>query len=216
MKSEIKDLNAQIVSLESQISQVRELERKNEELQNILKLKEKHMDYNPYNARVTARDPGNFLSVLTIDKGALQTLYKDMPVIAALNSDDGTKYAVVGYISEVGLLSSKVVTFTHSGSSIGVYIERTGETGIVSGEFELGKKGLCKISFLSKETIIETGDKIFSSGGGLYPEDLYIGEVIEVGFDQNSHTMTGYIKPAVDFNTIRNVIVILEFERKFY
>jgi cell shape-determining protein MreC len=97
---------------------------------------------------------------------------------------------------------------------LGVF--RRGQGG-VEGDFELEKNGLCRIAYLSKETMPEVGDKIYSSGNGnIYPEDLYIGEVIEVAADPLSHTMTGYIKPAVNFDEIKNIMVILEFKRSFY
>ena len=218
MKEEIEEMRAKLEDAESLLQDTWRLQDENETLMAFYELKRTRADFKMQNAKITARDPGNYLSSLTIDKGSRQTLEKDMPVVAARGTDTGKeKYVIVGYVSEVGLLSAKVVPFIRTGSSVGAYIERTGEAVVVEGDFELEKKGLCRISYLSKDADIEVGDKLYSSGNAnIYPEDLYIGEIIELSADPLSRTMTGRIKPAVDFDKIKNLMVILEFNRNFY
>ena len=213
MKEEITELKEQLDSLEAYAEYWRGQAQENEMLHSFYGLKIKRPDYDFQPAKITARDPGNYSSGFTINKGFFEQIAKDMPVIAV----KGMEYAILGYISEAGGLSSKVVSFTRAGSYIGAYIQRTEEIGIVEGTFELDKKGLCRLVNLSKDVIPEVGDKVYSSGEGtIYPEDLYIGEIIEVIPDPVSHTMTAIIKPAVDLNEIRDVMVIRGFERNFY
>jgi rod shape-determining protein MreC len=218
MKTEIEELKAKLEDAQYQLQDTWRLQDENETLMAFYELKKIRPDYKMQNAKITAKDPGNYLSSLIINKGAWQALEKDMPVVAARGTDlVKEKYAIVGYVSEVGVLSAKVVPFIRTGTSIGAYIERTGEAVMVEGDFELEKKGMCRISCLSKETVIEAGDKLYSSGNGnIYPEDLYIGEIIELEADPLSRTMTGCIKPAVDFDEIKNVMIIIEFNRSFY
>jgi rod shape-determining protein MreC len=100
---------------------------------------------------------------------------------------------------------------------VGAYIKRTSEIGIIEGEFSLEKEGKCLLGSLYKDTDLQVGDKIYTTGfGDIYPKDLYIGKVTEVLPDALSHSMTGYIEPAVDFNELRRVMIILEFDREFY
>ena len=214
MKEEIEELRAKLEDAESQLLDTRRLRDENETLMTFYELKRTRPDYKMQNARVTARDPGNHISSLTIDKGTAQNLAKDMPAIAARGTESGMeKYVIVGYVSEAAGLSAKVVPFIRTGASIGAYVERTGEAVIVEGNFELEKKGLCRISGMPKG-VLEVGDKIYSSGsGGIYPEDLYIGEVIELVANPLSRTMTGYVKPAVNFEEVKNLMIILEFNR---
>ncbi|MCL2159573.1 MAG: rod shape-determining protein MreC [Oscillospiraceae bacterium] len=218
MKDELEELRAKLEEAESQLEENRRLREENEMFMSFYELKKKRPDYVFQDAKVTAKDPGNYFSALTINKGSLQTLGSDMPVVAARGTDiEKERYSIVGYVSEVGLLYAKVVPFIRTGSSIGAYIERTGEAVMVEGEFELEKSGLCRLVCLSKESSPEVGDKIYSSGNGnIYPEDLYIGEIVEVSSDPLSHTKTGHIKPAVNFDEIKNVMVILEYKRSFY
>jgi len=218
MKDKIADLEERLGIAESLNEDSRKLKEQNDMLSSFYELKKERTDYNLQPAKIIAKDPGNYLSYLTINKGSFHNIEKDMPVIAAKEiGKDNYIYIIVGYVSEVGLMSSKVVPFIRTGSSIGGYIGRTEEIGIVEGEFELEKEGICRWRNLSKEVDIEAGDKIYSSGmGSIYPEDLYIGEVTEVEADLLSHTMKGRIKPAADFNEIKDVMVILKFERSFY
>jgi len=213
MKEEIEDLKTRLEAAEALNQDTQKMADKIAIYEDFYEFKKEHTDIKPQPAKIIARDSGNFLSVATINKGSFHEIEKDMPVIAV----KGVDYVIVGYVSETGIMSSKVVPLIRTGAAIGAYIARTEEAGVVIGDFKLEKKGLCKLAFLSKETDIEAGDKIYSSGnGGIYPEDLYIGEVVEVGYDPLSHTMIGYVKPAVNFSEIKDVMVILEFSHSFY
>jgi len=218
LRARIADLEAKLEIAEAESENTRQLQEANDNLYNFYGLKRERPLYDLQPARITSRDPGNYLSSLTINRGSLYGLAKNMPVIGSKPSSTGTgfDYIIVGYVSEVGLMSSKVVPFIRTGEAIGAYIGRTQEIGVVEGDFELEKNGVCRIVNLSKETVLEVGDKIYSSGSSIYPENLYIGEVIKVTSDPLSQTMTGDIKPAADFSKIKDVMVILKFERKFY
>ena len=220
MKDEIADLKTRLAVAEALNEDTRQLQEENDTLREFFDLKDEHIRWDLQPAKVNARNTGNYQLFLTIDKGGLHNIEKDMPVIAAKPSASGDgkyDYILVGYVSEVGWLYSKVVPFIRTGRYVGAYIKRTSETGNIAGDFTFEKKGWCRLVNLSQDSEIETGDKIYSSGvGGIYPENLYIGEVINVKYDRLSHTKTGVIKPAADFDEIKDVMVILTFEKKFY
>jgi len=213
MKDEIEDLKERLAAAEALNEDTRILREQNDMLMSYFELKREHVDYGLQPAKIIATDPGNYITSLTINKGSFHHIKKDMPVISAVGAD----YVIIGYVGEVGLTSSKVVPFIRADESVGAYIKRSEYLGVVKGDFELEKKGLCRLAFLPRETAVETGDRIYSSGsGGLYPDNLYIGEVVDVEYDPYSRTMTGIIKPAVDFNDIKDVMVVLKHERRFY
>lgn len=212
-KERVEVLEAEVARLEVENEDARALQEQNDTLMEFFELKKERMDFKFQPARVIYSESGNFLSVLTINKGSFHKIEKDMSVIA----DNGTDKVIIGYISEVDYATSKVVLFTRTSESIGAYIKRTGEIGVVEGDFELEKRGMCRIAYLSKETDLQVGDKIYSSGyGGIYPENLYIGKVTEVIYDQLSQTPTGYIEPAINFYEVKDVMIILKFNRDFY
>jgi cell shape-determining protein MreC len=54
---------------------------------------------------------------------------------------------------------------------------------------------------------------VYSSGyGGMYPEDLFIGTVLEIYADPLLQTLEAIIQPGINFDQIRDVMVILEFK----
>ena len=213
MKEEIEDLKTRLEAAEALNQDTQKMADKIAIYEDFYEFKKEHTDIKPQPAKIIARDSGNFLSVATINKGSFHEIEKDMPVIAAKGPDK----VIVGYISEVGLYTSKVVSFLRTDEAIGVYIEDSEETGVVIGDFELEKKGLCILTELSKDTELKIGDRLYSSGnGGMYPEGLYVGEVVKILPNPRNHTMMAHIKPALTFNDIKDVMVVLKFDRKFY
>ena len=62
----------------------------------------------------------------------------------------------------------------------------------------------------SKETGIEIGDYIETSGaGGIIPAGIYIGKVTEVRSDVTGVSQEAIIQPGVDFSNLKEVMVIL-------
>jgi len=79
-------------------------------------------------------------------------------------------------------------------------------------DFVLERDGLSRIRYLAREADIRAGDRVYSSGyGGIYPEGLFIGTVLEVYGDPLTQTPAAYIEPGVNFNQLRDVMIILEF-----
>jgi len=208
-KKENAELKEYIALLESKLDGAIDFKERYEDLLAYHNIKQVNIEYDRQPATVIARGAGNFISTLTINQGSLHEIEKNMPVI----SPDG----IVGYIGEVGLGTSKVILFTRTSVSISAYIDRTGITGIVEGDFELEKEGLCKLTMLPKDADLRVGDRIISSGyGGIFPEGLTIGVIVDIKPDDLSQTLIGYVKPAADLSKIRNVMVIHSFETKFY
>ncbi|GHU36386.1 cell shape-determining protein MreC [Clostridia bacterium] len=209
LKDENAELKDRLAALENDIEEARILRETNDSLMAFYELKREHMDFNLEHAQIIARESGNYLSQITINKGTFHSVSVDMPVI----SKDG----IVGFISEAGIMTSKVTLFLRTGAAIPAIVRRTGQTGMIVGSFSLERDGLCKITYLPKDADIAAGDTILSSGhGSIYPEQLIIGEVTEVIPDSLTQSMIGYVKPVVDFNELRDVMIIKGFERSFY
>ena len=150
-------------------------------------------------AKIISREAGNYGAVITLNKGTANSIKRNMPVIVS----DG----LLGYVSEVGLDWCKVTTVIEAKNSIGVYSERQGTQGILSGSIELRDKGLCKMTFINGADGIQIGDKIFTSGGSksIYPADLYIGSVTEVKIDEFTGEAVAVITPKTDFTKLSEI-----------
>lgn len=202
---ENKQLREELKDLSEQISDAEETERMNEWLYRYLELKREHADYEFVAGSVTGRESGNYMTVFIIDKGTLQGVNKGMPAV--------TDYGVVGYVAEAGLDWCKVVTLLESDVAAGAYIKRTGETGIVEGDFNLAAEGLCKMTYISADSDVAVGDTIMTSGfGSVYPRGITLGYVESVEPDPNTQSLVAYIRPAQDMKNIEKLMIITAYE----
>ena len=205
ISEENRALREEIASLKDRISRAEETEEMNEWLYDYLELKREHTDYKFVPATVTGGEGGNYMTVFLLDKGYAHGVRKDMPVV----TDSG----IVGYICEVGTTWSKVVTILEAGGAVGAYVERSGEQGVIEGNFELSEEGVCKMSYLSADADIQVGDRIVSSGyGSVYPRGLVIGTVESVEKDSVSRSLLVTVRPTADLSEIEKLMIITEYE----
>ena len=204
LKKENEELRAKIAELEDDKYEISVLREQNDWLKSYLDLKEYMPDLAMTSATVIAREAGNYSTVLTINRGYVHGIRRNMPVV----TDGGT----FGYVSECGLDWAKVVSIVETTSSVSVYSERTGTTGVVEGDTALRSKGYCLMTYIAPNADIKVGDRIFTSGNGsIYPTGLLIGEVVQITADEVTRTLSAVIKPSVDLanvNDINNLMVV--------
>ena len=157
-------------------------------------------------AKIVSREAGNFGTVITLNKGSAHSVKKNMPVITA----DG----LLGYVSEVALDWCKVTTIIEAKNSIGVYSERKGTQGILSGDVTLREQGVCKMTFINGADGVQIGDKIYTLSGSqsIYPANLYVGSVSDLKIDPITGEAVATVTPKIDFtklSDISDVMIIL-------
>lgn len=198
-------LKEEIAKLRDRLYQAEKTENLNEWLSAFLEMKRFHTDFKMEPATVTGSSGGNFMTVLTVDRGTAHGIRENMPVV----SPEG----VIGYVDEVGLTWCKVRTLLEASTSVGAYVERTGEMGLVSGSFSLAAEGVCEITYLAADSDIRVGDRILTSGyGSIYPRDLVVGYVTEIFPDEYSRTLTARIRPAASLTDIKQVMIVTDYE----
>ncbi|MBE6538077.1 MAG: rod shape-determining protein MreC [Ruminococcaceae bacterium] len=197
----LKDKNAE---LQNKLRDVEAIKEENEWLYAYLGLKREHIDYEFESALVIGRESGNYMTVLTLNRGSMHDIETNMPVV--------TENGIVGYVSEAGANWCKVVTILETASSVGAYVKRSGELGLVEGVYELKDNGICQMSYLPSDADIKVGDIILSSGiGSFYPRGLVIGTVTELVPDEFSRSLIARIKPSADLTDLRRVMIIKDF-----
>lgn len=205
LKEENKVLSERVKALEEQIYDAKLLESENDWMRTYLGAKRANTNYSYCDANLIGREAGKYISSFTLDRGSASGIKEGMPVVTA----DG----IVGRVTEVGLTFCRVSTVINYDSSVGAYIERSGEVGIVSGDFDRRRDGFCILEYLPFDADIEVGDKVFSSGlGSVYPRGLFVGEVTEVTGDANDHTKIAVIKPAADLEDVTKVMILTSYE----
>jgi len=201
---ENKRLKNQLAAKENLRYQLLELQKENHRLREMLEFK-KRTAYRLLPAEVIARDPSHWFETITINKGYADGVEKDMAVV--------TSQGLVGNVLFVSRNSSQVLMLTDSRRAVSALVQRSREpgfVGIVEGYPE--RKGCLRMINLPPEANIQPGDTVISSGlGGVFPKGLIIGHVLEVGKDQYGLLQQATLLPAVNFNRLEEVFIVLEF-----
>ena len=195
----LKEENA---ALKNELDSINDLEHENDVLSEENDWLKSFLDVKkdlPYllftDAAIISREAGNYSTVLTLNRGQVHGIKKNMPVITS----DG----VFGHVSEVGLDWCKVVSIVETASSLSALTDRAKVQGVVEGDQLLRADGLCKMTYIAPDSDIKVGDKVFTGGNGnIYPAGLLIGEVISIEADEYTRTLVASIKPSVNFESI--------------
>lgn len=202
--NENKQLKAQLGELYNDIIDYDKVLEENRELRVMLQLKEEYDDYQfSPPCSVIARTTNDPYSSFTVDKGANEGIEPGDPVV--------TETGIVGVCYEVSPSTAKVRTLYSPKTAVGVYTVRTKAPGIAEGGYDLAAKGRIRMSYISKESDIEPGDVIVTSGSANYPAGQLIGVVESVEMEQNGLSKFAVIVPAEDPRTLTSVFVIKDY-----
>ena len=208
---QIKDLLAENQKLKEQVDELvvenTLLQQDKAELVRLRELYEidnEYDDYTKVGAKIISRDTGNWYSAFTINKGTDDGLAVDMNVIA-----DG---GLVGRITSIGPNWAKVTSIISDNANVSAKTLTTSDTMIVSGDLQAMKDGVIRFSQLvDSQNIVAKGDKIVTSHiSDKYLPNILVGYIFSIEADSNNLTESGYISPAVDFEHLEEVLVILE------
>ncbi len=209
--TEGEKLNIKNAELETEISELRKKLADDEQAvsekefyKNYLDIKDSNPSFKFTAATLISRDKEDPYKGFIINKGSVNGVSAHDPVI----TDEG----LVGYIGEVGLTTSKVVTVLSAELTAGALDNRTSDSGVLSGSAELASEGLTKFYNLSRSCNIAVGDYVVTSGEGIFPKGLLIGTVQTIGSDKYNTSIYANVKPFADIDGIRGVMVITEFE----
>lgn len=178
-----------------------ELEEENNQLRALLGEYDARAAMNPVLARVIASESGNYFSTFTINKGKKDGVDSQMAVI--------TSAGLVGYVYEVFDTTSKVITIIDDQASLAALIESSRDQGAIKGTLGSTGEPLCRMYYLSADSVPRPGDRVITSGVGVsFPKGLLIGYVREStrAIEDNKHYIV--VEPAADFEHIENVLVL--------
>jgi rod shape-determining protein MreC len=212
LRTENDELRRELSAAEQRIAELTEAASENEELRELLGLTESlEMDLVP--VRIISRDPSNFTWEVGIDAGSDQGLTAGMPVVG---SAEGAG-ALAGTVVSIGADTSTVRLIVDTRSSVVAVDQQSRALGLVRGQ--LGGQ-LVMVQVNSTEELAEgdsvvTAGLVLEGGGGRspYPRGLLIGHVQAVEPDPNALTQTGFVRPALDFDRLERLLVVLDFEQ---
>lgn len=187
------ELNEQLIELKLTQEELLELQS----LKNTLNSIDRYVDYDPVTANVIAKNPGNWFEMFTIDAGTRQGIMKDSVVIGS--------GGLVGRVYETGTHWAKVIAIIDNSSSVSFQVLRDGSLqGIVSGSVTNELSGY----LFDPDAEVVVGDQLITSGIGLYPKGILIGEVTAVDRTADLLLKSVEVEPAVNFKRLDKVLVI--------
>lgn len=193
-----------------------ELKEKNISMENIV-AKEEFLknEYNLYlknkenllSANVIALDNNSLFVRFNINKGSKDGVKVGDIIVQGTVGDKENTYikAVVGKVVEVGYNWSKVSSLVDSASNVSFNVVRTQSYGAINSQ----ENNLLSGFMYKSDADVVVGDKLVTSGrGGVFPRNLYIGEVTEVKSSENNLEKKVSVKSPVDFTTLFRVFVL--------
>jgi len=194
--NEYKKFKEEAESLRARYIEEEELIKENKRLKSLLDLKQS-MKYPSVAAKVIGRDPSQWSSIIIIDKGEKDGLKTGMPVVSASS--------VLGRILETGKDTSKVMLLNDPAFSVAALIERSRESGLISGTLH----GKCRMRYLAPEADIRVGDKVLTSDiSSSFPGGFLIGEVLRIEENLEGPTMECVVLPAASLSQVEEVLII--------
>lgn len=180
-----------------------EILQENNRLRDIIEESTRYSEFELVVGRVTVSKTSTYIDSYTINKGSRDGIEKDMVVVA--------QGGLAGRIISVSENYSIMMSIMDSRSSVPGVVERTRDTGVVKGYSVSGQvQDTCTMTYLPFELKSTTGDLVKTSGNdGVFPKGLHIGSIIEITTGNTTLGTTAKILPAVDFDHLEYVLVIV-------
>ena len=205
LKAENELLSQANRELRARLVDYYDVKEENTRLWKFYDLKKEHEDFSLIPARVLRRDSNDEFYSFTIDKGTSSAISAGDPVMG--------ENGIIGYISEADANTAKVVTILSPQASIGATDKASKDTGIITGSSKYADDNLTMFAKLKSEHKVKTGDIITTTGiSGIYPKNLIIGEVTDIGYDTYDTSYYAVVKPYEDIRKITDIAVITSFD----
>jgi rod shape-determining protein MreC len=196
LKVENDALKRDLASAQVAVQEQRALADRSRSLEHLLELRE-HLALKTMAAEIIGAAASPDFRTLTIDRGSRDGLRSDMSVIAPAG--------IVGRVVVPSLRSAKVQLLVDRNAAAGAIIERTRAQGVVVG----GGDDRLRLEYVSEVFDVVAGDVVVTSGiDGIYPKGFIIGRIESVERSGGSYKRIT-IKPAVDFTSLEEVLVVL-------
>jgi rod shape-determining protein MreC len=154
-------------------------------------------------AEVVASDPSDHFRTVIINKGTKDGVTTNKPVVHP--------QGVVGRIIWASPHYAKVLLLTDPNSGADVIVQRSRARGVVQGM----DKDRLRLKYVQRAQDVAVGDRIITSGvAGVFPPGILIGEVRKVDEEGRGIFQRVEVAPAVDFERLEEVVVLL-YQRDF-
>ena len=177
-------------------------ENRNNELEDLLDLKNDFRELDPLTATVIGHDTGSYFSVLTLNVGSADGVKDFMAVVA--------NGGLVGYTYDVGINSCSVRCIIDSSATVAGMLKTSRDQGSVSGTLSIDGTAMCRMYYLPDTALPRPGEYVITSGVGMeFPQGIPIGVVRESTRGLDGSKSYVVLEPVVDFQHLEYVLVLL-------
>lgn len=191
-------LQRQNILLQDELSRLRSIEQENNELRDLLLLKEQST-FELKAVTFVTKELNAMNNTFTIDAGSADGIEVGMPVLTA----DG----LVGKVVLTSYNYSQVMPYFNNLFRVSAKIQETQSTGIVAWNGENISELV--MEFVPKTIPVDSGFVVETSGfGNEYPEGIPIGSVIRTVPEEGKDTQRIYLRPFTSLFTVSEGFVV--------
>lgn len=203
--NENKELKKQLGVLNEELSRLKAEQFQLDDWQKLYEEEKKYSRYKTLPAQVIYNNGSNWFTTFFIDKGEKDGVEVDMNIIAP--------GGLVGIVIDVGPNFAKVRSIIDDASSVSGMTVSTSDRFMINGNLQsMNEERVIQFSNLKCEDgVIGPGEEVTTSHiSTKYLPDILIGQIQSIEKEENNLIYSGTITTAVDFEHLRNVLVILE------
>jgi rod shape-determining protein MreC len=196
VRSENEALARQLQEAQVALQQQRALADRSRSLERLLDLRDRS-NLDTAAAAIIAAGASPDFRTLTIDKGSSDGVNADMAVIAP--------EGVVGRIVLPSRRAAKIQLLIDRNAAVGALLERSRVQGVVVGSGD----ELLRLQYVPEVADVTVGDLVVTSGiDGIYPKGYLIGRIESIEKSGGAFENIA-VRPAVDFTSLEEVLVVL-------
>lgn len=199
-------LREELERLQTETAATEDAQRRLQELEEALGVKENRPDDVFVVADVIAQDPSGFKRALAIDRGSKDGLDEGMVVLSKSGS-------LVGVVSLVYEEFAWLRLISDPNNAVNIAVLTGGEEGSEARGVAVGDlRSRLSLEMLPTEAQIQEGDLVITSGlGGNYPRTLLLGSVTSVEEKPQALAKRATMEPAADLSSLDTVLIITNF-----
>jgi rod shape-determining protein MreC len=198
---QVETLRAENTQLQIRINQLEEARLENERLRQALDW-QANLPWRVQAARVVGQDPANWWQSIHIDRGTRDQLQPNLSVLTA--------QGLVGRLAEVGFARSRVVLVGDPACPVAAQVRETREKGVLVPNPSSFDRLVVDLTYLPASAAVRPGHTIITSGdGGIFPQGIPVGTVIEVRTNDFGLYLEARVRLAVNLNRLDEVWVMM-------
>lgn len=196
-----EELHEEVVRLKGEVQSLKELERENARLREMLELKLRTpLRLKP--ARVINRSASNWWVAMDVDVGTEDGVTMNMAVLSHAG--------LIGKTTEVGRKVARVLLVADPNCKVAAMIESTRDPGIVEGDTRGSMESArATMRFISRNSEVKLDDVVITSGlDELYPKGIVLGKVVQISNEEYGLYKSAQVRLA-DLMHVEEVFVVV-------